>query len=238
LRLARRRAQMRRYWRAMLGASLVLAAAVPLVWEATRPPALAGSRPVSGMAATASPDPAAVGTAPVSPSPPHVPRKPSSIFDLQIVAPIPPVSLRAPRVGIEAAVDPVGIEAGTAGVMEIPDDIGRAGWYRYGPAPGDPEGVAVITSHVDSARYGPGAFFRLRELEPGDQVTVDLADGRALTYQVVGREQMAKDALPTAELFRRDGAPALALVTCGGAFNRSAGSYADNVIVWAVPVSG
>jgi sortase (surface protein transpeptidase) len=120
--------------------------------------------------------------------------------------------------------------------MEIPDDVAAAGWYRFGPAPGAEQGVAIVTAHVDSARAGPGAFFRLRELDPGERVHVELADGRVLAYEVTGREQIPKDALPTAELFRRDGAPALALVTCGGVFDATTRHYTDNVIVWARPL--
>jgi hypothetical protein len=197
---------------------------------------MAGSRPVVRPTEAASPASLAVPES-AAPTPPQVGRRRSSaLTDLGIVPDIPPVALTAPRVGIAATVVPVGIEQGTAGAMELPDDPRRAGWYRFGPAPGEPAGVAVISAHVDSARTGPGAFFRLRELGPGDQVTVDLADGRVLAYEVVAREQMAKGELPTAELFRRDGPPVLALVTCGGAFDRAAGSYADNLIVWAVQV--
>lgn len=228
---------MRRWWRVVLAASVVLAVTLPMVWEATRPPATAGVRPVATSVPESPPVAAVAETA--TAAAPQVGRTSSSaINDLRIVPDIAPVALRAPRVEIEALVAPVGIAAGSAAAMEVPEDPGRAGWYRHGPAPGDPEGVAVITAHVDSARTGPGAFFRLRELGPGDQVIVDLADGRVLTYQVQAREQMAKGALPTADLFRRSGAPALALVTCGGAFDRSRGSYEDNLIVWAVPRAG
>jgi hypothetical protein len=149
---------------------------------------------------------------------------------------IAPVALKVEAIGVSAPVDDVGVEPGTT-AMEVPEPADRTGWYRYGPAPGDPEGVAVITAHVDSARTGRGAFFRLRELDPGAPVEVTLADGSTLIYEVTGREQLPKGELPAAELFRREGPPALALVTCGGEFDRSTGHYTDNVIVWAVPAS-
>jgi hypothetical protein len=216
-------------------ASLLVLAAVPVVWELTRPPTVAGSRP-SAVAYVPPPPPSEPAGG--AESPPAVGRRSGRISDLPPVVQIPPVRLRAERVGIDAAIAPVGVEAGSAAAMEIPEDPGLAGWYSYGPAPGDPAGVAVLTSHVDSARSGPGAFFRLRALDPGDRVIIDLSDGRVLEYEVTGREQMAKESLPTGDLFRRDGAPALALVTCGGAFDRGAGHYTDNVVVWAVPLAG
>ncbi|MBC8092483.1 MAG: class F sortase, partial [Pseudonocardia sp.] len=47
-------------------------------------------------------------------------------------------------------------------------------------------------------------------------------------------QQVTKDALP-AGLFDTGGERRLALVTCGGSFDRDARSYRDNLIVWAVP---
>jgi hypothetical protein len=222
--------------------------AVPLVLEATRPPAVTGTRPAAAAAVQASAEPETltaaappvVETATVEPAVPEVPRTAGALTGAAgrpMAAPVPavpPVAVRADAVEIAAPVVPVGVEPGSAAAMEVPDDPFVAGWYAFGPAPGDPGGVAVLTSHVDMAATGPGAFHRLRDLQPGDPVTLELADGRVLTYAVTGREQMAKGAFPAAEVFRRDGPPALALVTCGGEFDRASGHYLDNVVVWAI----
>ena len=45
-----------------------------------------------------------------------------------------------------------------------------------------------------------------------------------------------KTALDRGELFRTTGEPALVLVTCGGAYDRTTHSFADNVVVVATPV--
>jgi hypothetical protein len=47
-----------------------------------------------------------------------------------------------------------------------------------------------------------------------------------------------KTELPTDRIFAREGSPVVTLITCGGAFNPSVGSYEDNVVVYAVPVDG
>jgi hypothetical protein len=52
----------------------------------------------------------------------------------------------------------------------------------------------------------------------------------------VSRELIQKRALPLDALFRRDGPPRLALITCGGPFLPDVGSYRDNVVVVAEPV--
>jgi sortase (surface protein transpeptidase) len=144
----------------------------------------------------------------------------------------PPVALRVPAIDVDAVVRPVGVEAD--GSMTVPP-ADEVGWYRFGPAPGEP-GTAVLAAHVDFDGR-PGAFFRLRDLAVGDEVVVATADGGRSAYAVVAVERVPKDELAATPTFARDGPPRLALVTCGGAFDRSARSYVDNVVAYAEPVA-
>ncbi|WP_141276907.1 class F sortase [Pseudonocardia hydrocarbonoxydans] len=137
--------------------------------------------------------------------------------------------------GAEAEVVDVGVDA--LGEMEVPLDVSTVGWYRFGPAPGADTGSSVLSGHVDDREQGRGAFYRLSDLEPGDPVEVDLADGSVAAYRVTDVERIAKEELPVEVLFARDGAPRLTLVTCGGDFDRAARSYRENIVVTAVPVS-
>jgi sortase (surface protein transpeptidase) len=118
--------------------------------------------------------------------------------------------------------------------MELPDDVGRAGWYRFGPAPGAP-GSAVLAGHVDDAEQGLGALAPLREAEPGQEVLVTDAAGATTRWRVVSRELLDKQALPVDLLFGREGPSRLTLVTCGGPFLPDVGGYRDNVVVVAEP---
>jgi sortase (surface protein transpeptidase) len=93
----------------------------------------------------------------------------------------------------------------------------------------------VLAAHVDTAEQGAGAFFRLRELRPGDEVVVDYDDGSSGRFIVEARVTYDKDSLPLHRVFARDGSPVLTLVTCGGGFSRSSRSYDSNVVVYAVP---
>jgi sortase (surface protein transpeptidase) len=145
-----------------------------------------------------------------------------------------PTSLRIDAIGLVAPVAAVGVEADGRSI-EVPADVGTIGWYRFGPVPGA-DGSAVLLGHVDSHVQGAGAFFRLRELRPGDLVTVRFADDARASFRVVGRRSFPKDELPT-ELFHRGGRPVLTLVTCGGAFDETTRTYADNVVVFAVPAA-
>jgi sortase (surface protein transpeptidase) len=133
-----------------------------------------------------------------------------------------------PAIGVDAPLVPVGLKPD--GAMQTPT-FGIAGWYDKGPKPGTP-GPAVLLAHVDSKAKGPDVFFRLRELKPGDRVTVRYAD-RESTFAVTGKEQTAKTALPASRIWNGASTPVLRLITCGGAFDRKAGSYLDNIIVYA-----
>ncbi len=134
---------------------------------------------------------------------------------------------------VDAAVDAVGVEAD--GQMTIPAEVDRVGWYRFGPAPGAP-GSAALAGHVDSREQGLGAMAPLREAAVGTEVLLSDRNGTTTRWRVVSRDLMRKQALPLDTLFRRDGAPRLTLLTCGGPFLPELGSYRDNVVVVAEPV--
>ncbi len=143
---------------------------------------------------------------------------------------VPPNQLRIDDLGISQAVLPVGLQED--GWMEVPD-VADIGWYQYGAAPGRP-GSTVIVAHVywDGT---PGPFQRLGTLEPGAHIEVGGEDGAVHSYVVVERTMYDKDALPSA-LWRDSGSESLALITCGGDFNRSTRRYEQNIVVYAVPI--
>lgn len=155
-----------------------------------------------------------------------------------VAAPVPPRGPAFPRrividsLAVDAPVVSVGLD--DDGSMELPG-AAEAGWYQFGAAPGDATGSAVIAAHVDYDGR-PGVFVDLARLETGAVVAVVDLDGTERRFSVVERFQVEKDALPTDELFRSDGSPVLTLVTCGGAYDRRARHYDDNIVIRAVPI--
>lgn len=145
-----------------------------------------------------------------------------------------PEELTIPALGVIAQVEPAGVTA--AGALELPPDPAEVSWWVGGASPGDQTGSVVIAGHVDSAASGLGALARLADLVPGDLVGVQ-GEGGSVTYRVTGRRQYLKSQLPAASIFARDVAPRLVLITCSGRFDRATGHYADNTVVYAVPVS-
>jgi hypothetical protein len=145
-----------------------------------------------------------------------------------------PIRVTARAVGIDAPVAPVAIDL-ASGSLGIASDIHRTSWWRDGTAPGAKQGSVLIAGHVDSAKAGPGAFFRLHELGPGDRVEVTNRGGRTFAYRVSSVRRYRKADLPP-DVYTRNGPARLVLVTCGGPFDAAAGHYRDNVVVTAVPM--
>ncbi|MFJ8961930.1 class F sortase [Lentzea sp. NPDC102401] len=141
-----------------------------------------------------------------------------------------PVTVLIPSIGVDTSLEALKVDS--AGVLEPPTRADKAGWYAKGVAPGD-AGPAVIAGHVDS-KTGPGVFFRLPELRPGAEVLVEREDGSKLTFVVSSTRTTEKTAFPTDAVYGPTPLSELRLVTCGGEFDRVAGSYRNNVIVDAV----
>ncbi len=129
----------------------------------------------------------------------------------------------------------MGLRKDRGGALQVPEDANRAGWYSQGSAPGD-DGPAVIAGHVDSYR-GPGIFASLASLQPGQLVHVRRSDGTVVDFAVQEVASYPKSEFPTERVYGSDGTPTLRLITCGGEFDRGAGSYLSNVVVYAAVVS-
>lgn len=171
----------------------------------------------------------------VKPTPIWQPNPDSALAEVNRVDQDPsPVGLRIPRISVDAPVEPHGVDPDT-GQMDVPNNVTEVGWYEFGPKPGQP-GSAVLAAHVDLEGRGPGVFFDLEELAPGDQIRVRYDDGSEATFEVEARAIYPKDELPLDVIFRREGTPVLTLVTCGGGFDSSSSSYDSNVVVYARPM--
>ena len=140
-----------------------------------------------------------------------------------------PIRLKIPKIHVSSSLDRLG--RAQDGTVEVPSRWEVPGWYELGPRPGDP-GSAVILGHVDSKR-GPAVFFRLRELRPGDEIDVTLADGSSVRFVVQRTAQYDKQRFPTDDVYYPTLRSALRLVTCGGQFDRTTGHYRSNIVVFA-----
>src|SRR3990170_2014364 len=122
---------------------------------------------------------------------------------------------------------------------------GQQGSQPEGPAPGRGSN-AVFSGHVDWyywGKPGEGVFYHLRELQIGDEITVDLADGNQVRYRVTGNVAVAYDDPDVVRVMDPTSKDVVTLITCGGTWlrdysNPAGGNYSHRVIVRAERVSG
>lgn len=147
-----------------------------------------------------------------------------------------PTRLSIPAIGVDSNVHGLGLNPDRTVQVPPLGPESWAGWYRYSPAPGQ-LGPSILLGHIDSARYGPGIFFKLGALRPRDTVSISRADHTVAVFQVERVVRYPKAHFPTAEVYGNTDHAALRLITCGGRFDPSAHSYEDNIVAYASLIS-
>ena len=150
-----------------------------------------------------------------------------------------PVRIQVPTLGIDALAVVARWGAGARidlvidvkhGVLGVPADIHKTGWWADSATPVDSTGTVLIAGHVDSAAGGAGAFFPLKQARPGTLIEVTTASGQTKTYKVTSVKAMLKEDLPTT-IWSQEGKNKLVVVTCGGPFDQATGHYRDSTVV-------
>lgn len=144
-----------------------------------------------------------------------------------------PSLLSIASIDVKSPVNPLGLNAD--GTLEVPARgplYDEAAWFSGSPRPGQ-DGPAVLLGHVNGRNGVPSVFFRLSELDVGDEVVVDGADGSPAHFEVYRTEQYPKDAFPTAAVYGDTDGAELRLITCAGAWDAGVGHYRDNTVVYA-----
>ncbi|MCD2194984.1 class F sortase [Actinomycetospora endophytica] len=142
-----------------------------------------------------------------------------------------PVAITVGSIDACSSLLPVGVDAQRR--IEVPSvhTPEQAGWYRLGPTPGA-VGPAVVVGHINGD-HREGVFADLDDVGSGDRVAISRQDGRTAFFTVTNVVQADKDAFPTTAVYGDTRDAQLRLITCGGALDRSAHRYDDNVIVFA-----
>lgn len=167
----------------------------------------------------------AVGCAPVAPT---AAAPPGTIGS--------PTTLTYEQVGVDTDILPTGLtDSGEFAVPPITDPQSVV-WLHWHPGLAEDRPL-VVAAHVSGRDHAnrpiPGAFARLDEAQVGDEVTVRDAAGTATRYVVREVEAVDKDTFPTERVYGPRPGDWLVLVTCGGVLDETAGSYEDNVLVFA-----
>ena len=168
-----------------------------------------------------------VTVAPSAPPPASRPVKKRAVSPPRSVA--APVRIEIPRLDIDRRLIGLQVDPGT-GTLRAPGEWSQVGWWSDGPAPGA-AGSAIVAGHVDSPA-GPAVFAGLRSLRAGDRVVIDRADGTQATFAVTELQVYDVDNFPDDRVYRLHGPPSLHLLTCTGTYDRRAGRYLQNAVVY------
>ena len=149
-----------------------------------------------------------------------------------------PTRIGIPSIGVAASIVVMGLDA--ENYPEVPNTGDEVAWYTFSATPGRGSN-AVFSGHVDWYYWGmpvEGVFYRLRELQIGDQITLDLEDGSRLRYSVTGNVATAYDDPNVVDVMEPTSKDVLTLITCGGTWQKdysdpNGGNYSHRVIVRA-----
>ena len=123
------------------------------------------------------------------------------------------------------------------GLLDVPDDVRTAGWWRGGSRLGDPFGATLIAAHIDSRTQGLGPYVELLRAERDDEIRVRSAHlvqhFRVTSLRLVPRSSLAG----VTDIFSASGGRRLVMVTCAGPFDPDRGGYQNLAIVTARPTT-
>lgn len=139
-----------------------------------------------------------------------------------------PSLLNIPSLKINAPFEFLGLNADQT--IEVPKNDMSVGWFVYGAKPGE-IGATVIVGHLDSIK-GDAIFANLNKIKPGDEIKISLEDGSEVIYLAETVSKFSQDAFPTHKVYDRTLYPSLRLITCAGTYNKQAGHYSDNLVVF------
>lgn len=135
------------------------------------------------------------------------------------VTPTPAISspsrLLIPSIGVDAPVENIGVLSNGDLATPTQNPWGGVGWYHLGPHPGQ-SGSAVIAGHLDRPGGAPAVFWNLRNMQPGDIVTVMAGKSAPLRFRVTQVASYAPNQAPLQEIFGNSGGKYLNLITCAG----------------------
>lgn len=138
-----------------------------------------------------------------------------------------PVRLIIPSINVNAKIQALGVNQ--MGEMEVPDNIFEAGWFKFGPQPGE-KGSAVIAGHLNGENGENGVFVDLYKLKKGDKLYIK--NNKGITIAFIIRESRLFDPGYANDVFGQTDIAHLNLVTCDGVWDETIKSYTKRLVVF------
>jgi LPXTG-site transpeptidase (sortase) family protein len=142
-----------------------------------------------------------------------------------------PLRLMIPKIAVDAPFTDLAV--GRDGQLEAPpaNDVNLVGWHAKGASPGE-TGTSIIAGHVDTAT-APAVFAGLGRLKKGDTFQVVRTDRTRASFMVDSVETFDKDRFPDKRVYGDTDRALVRLITCAGDYDRRAGDYTENLVVFA-----
>lgn len=140
--------------------------------------------------------------------------------------PSDPVRIIASSIGLNARVN--GIGTTSDGLIAVPKSYTSVGWYNKAARPGE-DGPSVLVGHYTGGNGG--VFDKLSSLNDGDLITVKNGRSQVFTYKITKKAEYPKDQVPMTEIFKKNGASRLEIITCSGKWQSS--NYNNRLVVTA-----
>lgn len=140
-----------------------------------------------------------------------------------------PTWINIPAIGVNTSVITVGLTAG--GAVDTPANLWQAAWFN-GSARPNSGGAVFIDGH------SPGVFQNLGSLGVGSIISLSLADGSVINYQVVANEYTPLSDVKMWRVLSKayGGSEGLNIMTCAGTYVPSLGTYDHRTTVFAVKI--
>jgi len=156
----------------------------------------------------------------------------NTLADYTVAADLPR-ALYISKISVAARVLPMSLNPDNS--IQAPINIFDSGWYTGSVKPGE-DGAMLIDGH--STTDGRALFGKLDTLVMGDTIELEKGDGAKLTYKVVYKETVNKDAVDMKKVLRPYGNAqrALNLITCSGAWNDEENTLAQRTLIYTEQV--
>ncbi|HVL80126.1 MAG TPA: class F sortase [Actinomycetota bacterium] len=141
-------------------------------------------------------------------------------------------TIELPTLGQSAPIVRVGVNSRQE--MQVPGNARDVGWLDQGGWPGQTQNP-VLAGHI---AYGgrAGTFNQLQTIGVGDPVHVTM-DGVRYTYSVIWVRAYDRNTPHVEKIMGYTEVPSITLITCGGTFDRRAGTHSKRIVARAQLVS-
>lgn len=150
------------------------------------------------------------------------------------VAPNFPRYLMIPKLGVNARILAVGVDA--QGALETPSNVFDTAWFNESSLPGQ-TGAMLIDGHV-SSWTAHGVFHDLKKLIAGDIINIERGDNTLFNYKVVKVQVYDADSVDMIAATKPVDVtkPGLNLISCTGDVIAGTNEFNKRIIVFATQI--